>query len=62
MSRATSGLNRLFFETPVSLRRLAGLGFSLLDRLPAKTKFSDIARGGQLTDAALLRGDLPGQG
>ena len=62
MSLATSGLNRLFFETPVSLRRLAGLGFSLLDRLPAKTKFSDIARGGQLTDAALLRGDLPGQG
>ena len=59
MSLATSGLNRLFFETPASLRRLAGVGFSLLDRLPAKSRFSNIARGGQLADAALLRGELP---
>lgn len=60
MSLATSGLNRLFYKTPSVLRRMAGVGFSVLNRLPVKSQLSDIARGGQLADARLLRGKLPG--
>ena len=60
MTGATSGLNRLFSGTPPALRRAAGIGFSVLDRLPAKSLLSDIAEGGALADAALLKGRLPG--
>ena len=60
MTGATSGLNRLFSSAPPALRRAAGIGFSVLDRLPAKSLFSDIAEGGALADAALLDGRLPG--
>jgi len=62
MTTATSGLNRLFSGAPPALRRAAGIGFSILDRLPAKSLFSDIAEGGALADAALLNGRLPGAG
>ena len=62
MTVATSGLNRLFADMPRGLRRLAGLGFSVLDRLPAKSLFSDVARGGRLADAELLNGRLPRRG
>ena len=62
MTTATSGLNRLFSGAPPLLRRAAGIGFSLLDRVPAKSLFSDVAEGGALADAALLRGRLPGGG
>ncbi|MEC8310993.1 MAG: FAD-dependent monooxygenase, partial [Pseudomonadota bacterium] len=62
MTMATSGLNRLFADMPGGLRRLAGLGFSVLDRLPAKSLFSDIARGGRLAEAELLDGRLPRRG
>lgn len=61
MSLATSGLNKLFAAAPPFMRRAAGIGFSVLDRLPAKSLFSGIAEGGQLADAALLRGQLPGR-
>ena len=60
MTMATSGLNSLFSNAPAGVRRLAGLGFAVLDRLPVKTIFSDIAAGGQLAEAALLEGRLPG--
>lgn len=60
MTGATSGLNRLFSRAPPALRRAAGIGFSVLDRLPAKSLFSDIAGGGALAEAALLEGRLPG--
>lgn len=60
MSMATSGLNRLFAGAPPFMRRAAGIGFSVLDRLPAKSLFSKIAEGGRLADAALLQGQLPG--
>jgi 2-octaprenyl-6-methoxyphenol hydroxylase len=60
MTMATSGLNRLFSHAPAGVRRLAGLGFAMLDRLPVKSVFSDIAAGGQLAEAALLEGRLPG--
>jgi len=60
MTGATSGLNRLFSGTPPALRRAAGIGFSVLDRLPTKSLFSNIAEGGVLADAALLKGRLPG--
>ena len=62
MTAATSGLNRLFTDMPAGARRLAGLGFSLLDRLPAKSLFSEVARGGRLAEAALLEGRLPRNG
>ena len=62
MSMATSGLNRLFAAAPPFVRRAAGIGFSVLDRLPAKSLFSSIAEGGQLADAALLKGRFPGTG
>ena len=62
MSMATSGLNKLFGVAPPVIRRAAGIGFSVLDRLPAKSLFSDIAEGGRLADADLLRGRLPGTG
>ena len=60
MSAATSGLNRLFAAAPPVVRRAAGMGFSILDRLPGKSLFSKIAEGGRLADAALLDGRLPG--
>ena len=60
MTMATSGLNSLFSHAPAGVRRLAGLGFAMLDRLPVKSVFSDIAAGGQLAEAALLEGRLPG--
>ena len=60
MTTATSGLNDLFSRAPTGIRRLAGLGFAMLDRLPVKSVFSDIAAGGQLAEAALLDGRLPG--
>ncbi|RZO29926.1 MAG: hypothetical protein EVA90_02900 [SAR116 cluster bacterium] len=60
MTTATSGLNSLFSHAPAGVRRLAGLGFAVLDRLPVKSVFSDIAAGGQLAEAALLEGRLPG--
>lgn len=60
MTAATSGLNSLFSAAPAGVRRLAGLGFAVLDRLPVKSVFSDIAGGGQLAEAALLEGRLPG--
>jgi len=60
MTAATSGLNRLFSDAPPMLRRAAGIGFSILDRLPVKSVFSEVAEGGRLADAALLRGHLPG--
>ena len=62
MSMATSGLNKLFGVAPPFIRRAAGIGFSVLDRLPAKSLFSEIAEGGRLADADLLRGRLPGTG
>ena len=62
MTVATSGLNRLFSMAPKGVARLAGLGFTMLDRLPVKSVFSDIAAGGQLAEAALLEGRLPGRG
>ena len=60
MTGATSGLNRLFSAAPPTLRRAAGIGFSILDRLPVKSLFSDIAGGGALAETALLEGRLPG--
>ena len=60
MTTATSGLNSLFSTAPAGVRRLAGLGFAMLDRLPVKSVFSDIAAGGQLAEAALLEGRRPG--
>ena len=60
MTTATSGLNSLFSSAPAGVRRLAGLGFAVLDRLPVKSVFSDIAAGGQLAEATLLDGRLPG--
>ena len=60
MTTATSGLNNLFSNAPAGIRRLAGLGFAMLDRLPVKSVFLDIAAGGKLAEAALLEGRLPG--
>ena len=60
MTAATSGLNSLFSNAPAGMRRLAGFGFAMLDRMPGKSVFSDIAAGGQLAEAALLEGRLPG--
>jgi len=62
ISLATSGLNKLFAAAPPFMRKSAGIGFSILDRLPAKSLFSDIAEGGKLADADLLKGRLPGSG
>ena len=59
MSVATSGLNKLFAAAPPMVRRAAGMGFSILNRLPGKSLFSEIAEGGRLADAALLDGRLP---
>jgi hypothetical protein len=39
---------------------MAGAGFAVLDKSPVKTVFSRIAEGGELADAALLRGKFPG--
>ena len=61
MSMATSGLNKLFAAAPPVMRRAAGMGFSILDRLPGKSMFSEIAEGGRLAEAALLEGRLPGE-
>ena len=61
MSVATSGLNKLFAAAPPMMRRAVGMGFSILDRLPGKSLFSEIAEGGRLADAALLHGRLPGE-
>ena len=61
MSAATSGLNTLFAAAPPVVRRAAGMGFSILDRLPGKSLLSEIAEGGRLADAALLDGRLPGE-
>ena len=60
MSMATSGLNRLFSHTGPVARGMAGAGLLAMDRLPAKNAFLDVARGGRLADASLLRGELPG--
>ena len=61
MSMATSGLNKLFAAAPPVMRQAAGMGFSILDRLPGKSMFSEIAEGGRLAEAALLEGRLPGE-
>jgi hypothetical protein len=60
MSAATSGINQLFVRSPAFVRRMAGAGFAVLDKSPVKTVFSRIAEGGELADAALLRGKFPG--
>ena len=60
MSAATSGINQLFARSPAFVRRTAGAGFAVLDKSPVKTVFSRIAEGGELADAALLRGKFPG--
>ncbi len=59
MSLATLGLNALFTTMPPGFARIAGLGMSLLNRSPAKSIFSTIARGGKLARASLLTGKLP---
>ena len=59
MSIATTSLNALFTTMPSSIARIAGLGMSLLNRSPAKSVFSAIARGGILAQANLLAGKLP---
>ncbi len=59
MSLMTSGLNRLM-SADSQLARLAGSGMQLVDTSPLKTIFQKSASGGHLTDAALLRGKLPG--
>ena len=60
MSAATSGINQLFARSPAFVRRMAGAGFAVLDKTPVKSVFSRIAEGGELADAALLRGQFPG--
>ena len=59
MTTVTAGINGLFSAAPAAAGRLAGLGFAILDRLPVKSVFSDIAAGGQLCEASLLEGRLP---
>ena len=59
MTTVTTGINGLFSAAPAAAGRLAGLGFAILDRLPVKSVFSDIAAGGQLCEASLLEGRLP---
>ncbi|MEK9610752.1 MAG: FAD-dependent monooxygenase [Alphaproteobacteria bacterium] len=59
MSLATTGLNALFSTMPPGIARIAGLGMNLLNRLPAKSVFSTVARGGTLAPASLLAGKLP---
>jgi len=59
MSAATVGLNTLFSKMPHGVEGLAGLGMVLLDRFPAKSLFAEMAKGGNLTKARLLDGDLP---
>ena len=61
MSAATSGLYSLFAAAPAVVRRAAGMGFSILDRLPGISLLSEIAEGGRLANAALLDGRLPGE-
>ena len=59
MSLATTGLNALFSTMPPGIARIAGLGMNLLNRLPAKSVLSTVARGGTLAQASLLAGKLP---
>jgi len=60
MSLAVSGLNRLFGARRSGLANMAGTGLGVINKLPAKRMFMDVAKGGRLEDAALLRGELPG--
>ena len=59
MSLTTTGLNALFSTMPTGVAKIAGLGMSLLNRSPAKSAFSTIARGGTLAPANLFAGRLP---
>jgi 2-octaprenyl-6-methoxyphenol hydroxylase len=59
MSLTTTGLNSLFSTMPTGVAKIAGLGMSLLNRSPAKSAFSTIARGGTLAPANLFAGRLP---
>ena len=59
MSGVTSALNNLFFKMPRSLRRITGIGMSLVNASPLKMALSKIAAGGTLNKASLMQGKLP---
>jgi ubiquinone biosynthesis UbiH/UbiF/VisC/COQ6 family hydroxylase len=59
MSGVTTALNNLFFKMPPSLRRVAGIGMSLVNASPLKMALSRIAAGGKLNKASLMQGKLP---
>ena len=59
MSGVTSALNNLFFKMPRSLRRITGIGMSLVNASPLKMALSKIATGGTLNKASLMQGKLP---
>lgn len=59
MSGVTSALNNLFFNMPRGLRRITGIGMSLVNASPLKMALSKIASGGTLNKASLMQGKLP---
>ena len=59
MSGVTTALNNLFFNMPRSVRRLSGIGMSLVNASPLKMALSRIAAGGKLNKASLMQGRLP---
>lgn len=59
MSAVTTTLNNLFFNMPRSVRRLSGIGMSLVNASPLKQALSQIAAGGKLNKASLMQGKLP---
>ena len=59
MSGVTTVLNNLFFKMPRGLRRITGIGMSLVNASPLKMALSKIAAGGTLNKASLMQGKLP---
>ena len=59
MSGVTTALNNMFFKMPPNLRRVAGIGMSLVNASPLKMALSRIAAGGKLNKASLMQGKLP---
>ena len=58
MTTATSGLNALFSRPKGPLGDIMATAMAVLDKTALKKKFRDLAMGGKLSDAPLLRGQI----
>ena len=58
LSTMTSQLNRLLSKEQNALAQLVAISMSIIDKTPLKRAFRDVAMGGKLSSAPLLKGKL----